>query len=44
MQRFAGVTYYAQRPRKAVSVYEEYGKRDPAKKVTFDLGKKKRKR
>ena len=44
MLRFAGVTYYARRPRKAVSVYDEYGKKDPVKKVRFEAVKKKRKK
>ena len=47
MLRTFGVTYYAKRPRKAVSVYEEYGKKaeEPIKKVRFEsVGPPKKKR
>ena len=44
MQRTYGVPHYSRRPRKAVSVYEEYGHKDPVKKVTFEAVKTKKKR
>jgi len=48
MLRTFGVPYYAKQPRKAVSVYEDYGpKSEPIKKVRFEsvvLPKKKRKK
>ena len=45
MLRTFGVPYYAKRPRKAVSVYDEYGsKPDPIKKVRFEVEPKKRKK
>ena len=49
MLRFVSVPHYAKRPRKAVSVYDEYGKKaeEPIKTVRFEevaVSKKKKKR
>ena len=48
MIRAWGVPFYAKRPRKAVSVFEEYGKKPDAepiiKKVTFTPSVKSRKK
>jgi len=46
MLRMFGVPYYAKQPRKAVSVYDDYGpKSEPIKKVRFEsVGPPKKKR
>jgi len=47
MLRTLGVPFYARRPRKAVSVYEDYGSKpeeEPIKKVRFESVKPRKKK